>query len=85
MRAKDVPYMTEEWKPAIRMKRTFSEKFAKNPTDENLQLKKSWRNIASKLRRQSLKYYWKKKTEEMNHDPRQSFMVFKPFLYRFQS
>ncbi|CAB4039114.1 Hypothetical predicted protein, partial [Paramuricea clavata] len=80
VRAKDVPYMTEEWKAAIRMKRKFSKKFAKNPTDENLQLKKSCRNVASKLRRQSLKYYWKKKTEEMNHDARQFFKVFKPFL-----
>ena len=54
--------------------------FAKNPSDENLKLKKKWRNVATKLRRRSLKHYWKVKTEGMNRNPREFYKVFKPFL-----
>ena len=78
VRSKDVPYMTDQWKDAIRKKR--KKMFAKNSTDENLQLKRKWRNVATKLRRRSLKQYWKSKTEEMNHNPREFYKVFKPFL-----
>ena len=78
VRSRDVPYMTDQWKDAIRKKRKYSKMFAKNPIDENLQLKRKWRNVATKLRRRSLKQYmyWKSKTEEMNHNPRE----FYPFL-----
>ena len=64
----------------IRKKRKYSKIFAKNPTDENPQLKKKWRNVATKLKRRSLKQYWKSKIEEMNHNPREFYKVFKPFL-----
>lgn len=80
VRSKDVPYMTEQWKDAIRKKRKSAKMFAKNPTDENLQLRRKRGNVATKLRRKSLKQYWKSKTEGMNYNPREFYKVFKPFL-----
>ncbi|XP_022808140.1 uncharacterized protein LOC111345128 [Stylophora pistillata] len=72
--------MTDQWKAAVRKKRKYSKMFAKNPTDENLQLNKKWRNVATNLRRRSLKQYWKSKTEEMNHNRWEFYKVFKAFL-----
>lgn len=58
VRAKDVPYMTNEWKKAIREKRKYAKRYAKNPTPENLKLKNFWRNNATKLQRRAIKDYW---------------------------
>ena len=80
MRSKNTPYMTSEWKNATRKKRKYSRRFAKNPTQENLQLKKKWRNIATKLRKRSIKHYWKLKTDNANNNPSEFYKVFKPFL-----
>ena len=40
--SRDVEYMTPEWKTAIRMKRKYSKKFAKDPSQENLINKNKW-------------------------------------------
>ena len=32
---RDVPYMTAEWRKAIKMKRTYAKQFAHNSTEEN--------------------------------------------------
>lgn len=48
VRAKDVPYMTLEWRRAIRRKRIFVKRYTRNPTAENLLLKNRWRNEATK-------------------------------------
>ena len=48
VRTHNVPYMTREWKNAIKAKRRFSKKFSKNPTSENFQMKRKWRNEATK-------------------------------------
>ena len=45
----DVPYMTGEWKEAIRKKRKYAKKFSKSKTKENMELMKKWRNIATRL------------------------------------
>ena len=47
-RQKDVPHMTEEWKMAIRNKRKYAQLFAQNRTRENWELKRKWRNLATK-------------------------------------
>jgi len=80
VRAKDVPYMTNEWKHAIKEKRKFTKRYAKYPTEENLHQKKSWRNRAANLRRKAIKNYWSVTTENMNTNPRDFYKVFKPFL-----
>ena len=63
VRSRDVEYMTPEWKTAIRMKRKYTKKFAKDPPQGNLINNNTWRNTATKLRRRAIKEYWKTKTD----------------------
>ena len=51
----DVPYMTGEWKEAIRKKRKYAKKFSQSKTKENMELMKKWRNNATRLRRKAIK------------------------------
>ena len=48
VRAVDVPYMPLEWKKAIRKKKKkrYAKRYARNPTEENRELMKTWRNNA---------------------------------------
>ena len=80
VRSRDVEYMTPKWKIAIRMKRKYTRKFAKDPSQENLINKNMWRNRATKLSRQAIKDYWKTKTDSSGNNPWDFFKVFKPFL-----
>ena len=80
VRKNDVPYMTKEWKIAIRNKKKYAVRFAKNRTQENFELKKKYRNLATKERRKAIQEYWHKKTEEMHDKPASFFKAFKPFL-----
>ena len=80
VREVDVPYMTVEWKNAIRNKRKYAQLYAKNKTLENFELKKKFRNIASKIRRKAIKEYWCKKTQNLKEKPRDFFNTFRPFL-----
>lgn len=82
VRSRDVPYMTKEWKNAIRAKRKAAKLLAKNKSPENLELKRRTRNEATKKRRTSkaIKEFWEKRTQEMNAKPRDFFKSFKPFL-----
>ena len=80
VRINDVPYMTKEWKIAIRNKRKYAVRLAKNRTLENFELKKKYRNLATKERRKAIQEYWHKKTEEMHDKPASFFKAFKPFL-----
>ena len=61
VRAKDMPYMTLEWKKAIRKKRRYAKRYARNPTEENGELMKTGRNTATRPRRRVIKEYWNKK------------------------
>lgn len=70
VRAKDVPYITLEWKRAIRRKCRFAKIYTHNPTAENLLLKNKWRNEATKQRRKAIKEYWKAKSEAENKSER---------------
>ena len=80
VRSRDVEYMTPEWKTAIRMKRKYTGKFAKDPSQEKLINNKKWRNTATKFRRRAIKEYWKTKTNSTGSNPRDFFKVFKPFV-----
>ena len=56
VRAMDVPYMTLEWKKAIRKKkRRYARRYARNPTEENRDLMR--RNAATRGRRRAIKEY----------------------------
>ena len=80
VREKGFPYMTAEWKTAIRKKKKYAVQFAKNPTQENFELKKKYRNLATKERRKAIRTYWHIKAEEMNSKPSSFYSTFKPFL-----
>ena len=80
VREKDVPYITTEWKNAIRKKRKFARKFIKNPTQENLELRNKWRNEATRCRRRAIKMYWKEKADNLKTNPREFYNTFMPFL-----
>ena len=51
MRAKDVPYMTPAWTKATRAKCRFSKRFSQIRPPENFELKRQWRNEATKQKR----------------------------------
>ena len=65
VRSRDVEYITPEWKTAIRMKRKYTEKFAKDSSQENLINKNELRITATKLTRRAIKEYWKTKTDSV--------------------
>ena len=72
--------MTFEWKKAIRKKRRYAKRYARNPTEENRGLMKTWRNTATRLWRRAIKEYWSKKAEDLKTNPKNFYSVFKPFL-----
>ncbi|PFX24171.1 hypothetical protein AWC38_SpisGene11235 [Stylophora pistillata] len=80
VREKDVPYMTPTWKKAIRNKRKHAILFAKNRTPENMELKRKYRNIATRERRKAIMEYWFAKSEELKSKPREFYNAFRPFI-----
>ena len=65
----DVTYMTLDWKNAIRRKRKYAQLYAKNKTAENYQLKKKYRNLATKEHGKAVKEFWMKKTDDLKQKP----------------
>ena len=80
VREKDVPYMTSQWQNAIRQKRKYAQNYARNRSPENWELKRKWRNIATRERRKAIKNYWTQKSDELKTKPRDYFKTFNPFL-----
>jgi len=80
VRDKDVPFLTSEWKKAIRAKRKATARYLKNKTPENWELRRRSRNEATKQRRTAIKEYWRKKAEDLKNNPMVFFRTFKPFL-----
>ena len=72
--------MSKEWKAAVGNKRKYAIQSAKDRTPENFELKKKYRNIATRERRKALTAYWYKKSEEMKSKPHDFFDTFRPFL-----
>ena len=80
VREKGVPYITREWKEAIRKKRKYAKRHQKLQTEESDQLRKQWRNIATSIRRKAIRRYWKERSDELRTNPRTFFKTFRPFL-----
>ena len=80
VRKKDAPYITREWKEAIRKKRKYAKRHKKLQTEESDQLRKKWRNIATSIRRKAIKQYWKERSDEHRTNPRTFFKTLTPFL-----
>lgn len=79
-RREDVPYMTAEWRKAIKMKRTYAKQYAHNRTEENWELKRKWRNEATKCRRRAIREYWQQKVDHLKSKPTDFYKTFRPFL-----
>ena len=80
VRKRDAPYMTAEWKAAIRKKRKYAKKFKRDNSIENLELMKKWRNNATRIRRQAIKKYWNEKSISLKSNPKKFYKTFMPFL-----
>ena len=80
LREKDVPYMTNHWKSAIRAKRKANDTYLRNKTPENWESRRKARNEATKQRRIAIKQYWYKKSNDLKNTPKAFFKIFKPFL-----
>lgn len=80
VRKRDVPYMTAEWKMAIRRKRRSAKRYNKNKTEENWEIMKAWRNKATRLRRIAIRDYWRQPSAESKRDPKKFCRTFMPFL-----
>ena len=80
VREKDIPYMTQEWKRALRNKRKYAKKFAEDRTSENMELKRKYRNIATRERRKAIRAYWYTKADEHKSRPSKFYDTFKPFI-----
>lgn len=75
--------MTVEWKQGIKNKREYAIQFAKSRTLRNFELKKKHRNIqniATKERREAIKAYWLKTSDEIKTRPYKFYNTFRPFI-----
>ena len=80
VRPQDVPYMSREWKNAIRAKRRAARKYQKEQTKENWENKRKLRNEATRLRRKAIREYWKDQSTLLTSKPSQFYKTFMPFL-----
>ena len=80
VRERDAPYMNRGWKEAIRKKRKYAKRHNKLRTEESGQQIRKWRNIATRLRRNAIKQYWRDKSADLKDDPRSFYKTFTPFL-----
>lgn len=62
----DVPYVTKNWKKAIRDKRKAAKAHANNRIEGNWEMKRKTRNAATKQRRIAINKFLKVKSEELN-------------------
>ena len=70
LRDKDAPYMTSDWKIAIRANRKATAKYLKNKTGENWELRRRTSgNAATKQRRTAIHEFWRKKSEDLKITP----------------
>ena len=74
---KDVPYMTLTWKKAITNKTKYAIQFANNRTPENLELKRKYRNIA---RRERKNHFGLLNQRGLKSNPREFFNTLRPFI-----
>ena len=79
-RKMDVPYMTPEWRKAIKMKRTYAKQYALNRTEENWDLKRKWGNKATNCRRRAIREFWQQKADYLKSKPSDFYKTFTPFL-----
>ena len=80
IRGNQVPYMTKQWRKAIRHRHKLWKKFTCNRTDANYEAYKSQRNTCTSLRRKAIKQHFLKKSAE-TVNPQEFWSTFRPFLH----
>ena len=56
-----VPYRIPKWKTAIKFKRKYAKQNANSRTNEKWELKRKYRDIATKYKRHAVQKYWQRK------------------------
>ena len=79
IRGKQVPYMTEEWRKAIRHRNKLWRIFRRERTDENYEQYKCQRNKCTSLRRKAIREHVRRKSLE-SENPREFWSAYRPFL-----
>ena len=85
LRGNQVPYLTDDWRKAIRHRNHLWKAFTRDRTDANYLLYKSQRNKCTSLRRKAIVSYFKRKSIAVNQDPKQFWTTFQPFLHTSKS
>ena len=80
VRGNQVPYMTEQWRKAIRHGNKLWRLFISDRTDANYDHYKIQRNICISLRRKAIKEHFVKKSSEPEN-PREFWNAYRPFLH----
>ena len=80
VRGNQVPYMTEQWRKAIRHRNKLWRLFMRDRTDANYDHYKIQRNICTSLRRKVIKEHFVKKSSEPEN-PREFWNAYRPFLH----
>ena len=81
MQGNQVPFMNESWRKAIRHRNHLWRAFKRHRSDANYAAYESQRNVCTSLRRKAIKEYFRKKSDEINQDPRQFWATYRPFLH----
>ena len=79
IRGKQVPYMTEEWRKAIRHRNKLWRIFRRERTDENYEQYKCQRNKCTSLRHKAIREHFRRKSLE-SENPREFWCAYRPFL-----
>lgn len=80
VRGNQVPYMTEQWRKAIRHRNKLWRLFMRDRTDANYDHYKIKRNICTSLRRLAIKEHFMKKSSEPEN-PREFWNAYRSFLH----
>ena len=85
VRGNQVPYMTDQWRRAIRHRNHLWRHFTRDKSDTNYAAYKTQRNVCTSLRRKAIKGHFIKRSEEIDQDPRQFWNTYRPFLHSKKS
>ena len=78
IRVKQVLYMTEEWRKAIRHRNKLWRIFSRKRTDENYEQYKRQRNKCTSLRRKAIREQFRRKSSEPENT-REFWSAYRPF------
>ena len=80
IRGGQLPYMTPEWRRAIRHRNRLWNIYRKSKTEPNWLAYKRQRNLCTSLRRKAITGYFRYKTNNLSSDPREFWKLFGPLF-----